>query len=785
MGEPLRFVYGNVCVAGDGSPWALFVVRPHSLDGLSADAQRECFAALCSAVEAARADLQIIRVRRPVSAAKDAEATEPWVAIAVCLAENELASALRRGLSDGRRDWRRAVGDALGIAPRGSFAVAHLEQLRRRADGAHARLDGLLDVRAATTAEVQWLVRRAFCRGLGEPVVDGLHEPPAVVFEVNERACLQPLDAGVLRWFDGLVEHRGRLLRIESELGVGYQALLTLGALPDELIFPALNARLLSAIPDALPFGVDLTLNARYLPNAHALRLVRRRIQDADQILRAEDDGEQGASDRGYARTRQARDLLAYLQAPEHPALLRATISLAVAAPDPEELDRRVAACRAAYGEIALHRPLGEQLRLFCQHLPAQRPRARGYDDVLTVEQVAAMMPTAGRPIGSRGGVHLAHTLGGGRTPVTFDLSEGSRTERPTSILCVGSLGSGKTMLAQTLMHHAFAAGARIVDVDPKGDHRFHELADVAPHVQAITLLPEPRLRGLLDPLRVAPTHLRHDAAVAFLCELLPSGHDPAWVTAIVRAVDAVVHRDASPTCGAVIDALTAGDQTAAHAAEGLAVYARTGLGQLGFASADSPSPPIGDAQVTYLALRDLPAPQPGVDRAQYTHTERVAEQIVRLVALLAMDLMGGDRDRLKVFGFDEGWRLLQDPAGRLLLSALARMGRSELAVPIIATQLVTDALSDREATDNLIGATFAFGMRSEREAARALALLGLDPDDERRRRQLLGFRAGQCLMRDHAGRIEAVQIDIGAPAMLDALTTTPAAVRDGDHRAA
>ena len=60
-------------------------------------------------------------------------------------------------------------------------------------------------------------------------------------------------------------------------------------------------------------------------------------------------------------------------------------------------------------------------------------------------------------------------------------------------------------------------------------------------------------------------------------------------------------------------------------------------------------------------------------------------------------------------------------------------MGRSELAVPIITTQLVTDTLlGERESIENLLGATFVFGMRSEAEAARALQLLGLDPEDRR-----------------------------------------------------
>jgi hypothetical protein len=137
---------------------------------------------------------------------------------------------------------------------------------------------------------------------------------------------------------------------------------------------------------------------------------------------------------------------------------------------------------------------------------------------------------------------------------------------------------------------------------------------------------------------------------------------------------------------------------------------------------------------------------------------------------------MRTERERLKLFSFDEGWRLLGDPAGRALLQSLQRMGRSELAVPIISTQLVSDTLTgERESLDNLIGATFVFGMRSEAEAGRALSLLGLDPEDRRLRQSVLEFEAGRCLFRDHHGRIEAIQVDIVVPALLRAFSTTPA----------
>ena len=425
---------------------------------------------------------------------------------------------------------------------------------------------------------------------------------------------------------------------------------------------------------------------------------------------------------------------------------------------------------------MRLHRPVGDQLRLFLQHLPAQRTRVAGYDETLTTEQAAAMMPIAGHAAGSRSGFYLGYTLSASRKPIRFNLREGSDVDRNATILSVGALGSGKTTLAQKLKYEGFLLGARVVDCDPKGDHRFHLLEEVAPHVERIVLRPDRALRGVLDPLRVAPAHLRQDVAVSFLRDLLPARAEPLWETAVVSAVDRVVRRSRQPTCGEVVAALRDGDEVDVRVSRALEVYARSGLTQLGFADASVRLPRVGQRQVTYLPIRDLPAPDPGTPRSEYSQVERVGEQLVRLIAMFAMHLMGAERDRLKLFSFDEGWRLLGDPAGRSLLASLQRMGRSELAVPLISTQLVTDALvGERESLENLIGATFAFGMRSEAEAARALRLLGLDSDDRRLRGVLLELDAGRCLFRDHVGRVEAIQVDVVSSRLLKAFSTTPA----------
>jgi hypothetical protein len=807
MRPPLSMVYGN-CVFGAGfdDAWAAFVVPTASYGWLAEDRKRARFLALLGALEAVAADLQIIRVGRDwdVEAyeremhggdASRCAARERYVAeqaarlrelapqhpelfILVSLSEPErdVASYVSRVAESHPREWLRGLRRAMSPHDRRLLRASELERARVRADQAQARLADFLHARPASGAELQWLVRRAFCRALGEPPVDGLHEPRALVFERNGEAVLAPLEGDVLRWMDGWVEHRGRALRIESELGVSWQAQLVLGALPEQVEFPGPRVELMFAPVESLSFGVDLSFNARFLSNELALRIARRRIQDADQIFRAESDGEQGASDRGYQRTQEARDLLSYLQSASRPPLLRATLAIAVGARSEEELERRVEMCRRAYGEIRLHRPLGDQLQLFCQHLPGQRTRVAGYDDTLTTEQVAAMMPTASHEAGSQSGFYLGHTLSASARPVRLHLREGSESDRNTTILSVGALGSGKTTLDQKLKYEGFLLGARIVDCDPKGDHRFQLLDEVAPHVETITLRPDAALRGVLDPLRVAPVHLRQDTAVSFLRDLLPGRAEPAWETAVVGAVDRVLRSARDPTCLEVVQALHDGDETDVQVAKTLAVYAHSGLTQLGFADPTVKLAPVGHRQVTYLRIRDLPSAQPGVPRSEQSQSERVGEQLVRLIAMFALHLMGSERERLKLFSFDEGWRLLKDPIGRALLLSLQRMGRSELAVPIISTQLVTDTLlGERESLENLIGATFVFGMRSDAEARRALELLGLDPGDRAMCQTLLELDAGRCLFRDHRGRVEAIQIDM-APSLLRAFSTTPAA---------
>jgi hypothetical protein len=579
----------------------------------------------------------------------------------------------------------------------------------------------------------------------------------------------KPLEADLLRLLESPITVGARGLRVESELGESHQALLCLGALPEVVPFPSRRAELLFAPLESVDFPVDAAFSARYVANDEAVRLVRRKIVDADHIFHEESHGDHGPSSSAVARPHAARDLEEYLTGGDHPPLLRASISLCVSAASPHELEDRIERLRREYGAVQLHRPLGEQLPLFVGHLPGKPSQVPDYDDYLTVEQFGAMVPTATHAVGAEAGPYVGHTLNGARQPVLFDPGEASRTSRAPATLLSGTLGSGKTLCMELIMYQAFLAGSTICDIDPKGDHALDRLPGVAEHMEVIELSADRRFQGMLDPLRVAPEDTREDMACNFLLGVLPEPVAPEWQTELRLAVQTVVARGGRG-CGDVVEELEQGGQDARDTARALAIHATSGLARLGFATRDSSPPDAGAAQVSSLRIRNLTLPLPGTPRSEMLEEERVGQAILRLLAVYALRLTSLDPRRHSVLGFDEAWVLLSDSGGRALVDRISRLGRAQNVTPLLATQV----LSDVDELDGLIGAAFCFGVETEREARKALRLLRLDEDDEGLQQRLLSFRRGRCLMRDYDGRVSPMRVDLVDPDLLRTLDTTP-----------
>lgn len=792
---PLRYAHQNILVGEGDARAALFRVDSVSYPFLAAADKREWLRRLARFAFAVEADFSLYRVCRAYPAdgyadramglldergqshaawrsylngheahLRELRSFTPEVYLAVSLPAPRKASGLDR--------MRRRVEGVFGVEHPVPIPASEIDALVAAEERAFRGAENSLPVRRATTRELQWLLRRAACRGIAEPKLDDHWEPAALIVETaNGQPAYEPLGTDIVRHANAPVLEQDRALVVDAEEGRSHQAMLGMGALPEESEFPG-GAELLFSPLEALPFPVDAVVHARWLGNREAITRVRRRIVDADVAFSEQLNSTHGPLSFAAEENRQlARELDAYLQSHERPPLLNVAISFAVGAPSAADLEARVEALVHRFGTIALHRPLGLQPALFLDHLPrADGGTVRDYADVLTIEQFGALMPVGTHQAGSDGGVYIGRTLAGGARPVRFDVTEASRTGRPPSILLAGTLGSGKTIAAELLAFQAERRGSLVVDVDPKPDHNLEGLPELDGRVHVIELSGDDRYRGLLDPLVVAPESLREDLASSYLIELLPQS-PPAWETQIRKAVRRALESP-SPSCLGVLELLLGSDDLDARAAgDALSVWADSGVARLGFGDGER-ARVAAERPVTTIKARGLSLPAPGVARADYDQSERLGVATLKLIAAYAMRLVAGDRSVHKVVLFDEAWFLLASRDGRRLIDRLNRLGRAENATLILATQQLTDVGE----IENLIGTRFIFGQETAAEARRALELLGLDPDDRALVERIRSYRRGRCLMRDIEDRVAELQIETVHEHLLRVLDTSPGA---------
>jgi hypothetical protein len=391
----------------------------------------------------------------------------------------------------------------------------------------------------------------------------------------------------------------------------------------------------------------------------------------------------------------------------------------------------------------------------------------RDYVQQLTVEQFGGMVATATRTVGSGRGPYLGYTPTGAPLPVRFDATQAPRESRASAVLLIGTLGSGKTVAAQTIEYAAERRGSLVVDFDPKPDHGLHKLAELGERVGVLELSGDPAQQGKLDPLAIGLEDLREELACSYLLELLP-GPSSTWENAVSLAVKDTV-REGSRSLSRVVELLLTSDRAGARdAGEALEVIRDFGLARLGFG--DGQTTGIEAVKpVTTIRMPGLSLPEPSAARDTYTRAERVSVATLSLVAAYALQLISGDRSRHKVVGLDEIWFLLASPQGRQIINRLVRLGRAFNATLLLGTHRIGD-LGDLA---DLIGVVLVFGQDSDEAASAALRFIGLYPT-----RELIGLvrelRAGRCLMRDLSGRVGEVQVDLVYPHLLQAFQTTP-----------
>jgi len=196
------------------------------------------------------------------------ECWTPAVFVCLRLADPEMdlqGRALRLFERSPREMWHALREHARQRGAR-SLEREALAGVLERGQVATERVLSCLDAQPARADEIQWLVRQAFCRGLGEPTIAGLDAPQALSYPDDAYPRIVPEEGNVLRWLgENGVECHHRYVKVLSELGESFQAGVCVGEMGHTWPFSRSAEVMFSPVEEHGP--VDVALNARWISN--------------------------------------------------------------------------------------------------------------------------------------------------------------------------------------------------------------------------------------------------------------------------------------------------------------------------------------------------------------------------------------------------------------------------------------------------------------------------------------------------------------------------------------
>ncbi|MCI0686153.1 MAG: ATP-binding protein [Sporichthyaceae bacterium] len=825
MRSPIRYLAGNLAWTMTGPVWATWQVLPRSYHHAGRTAKRDLLDATEAMLKGLPAESLLLSLCPRTDAADVVRRMIDGVPLADCpdwvqACEATLDSLERMALHE-RAHWlsvplptltksqragaikdsaMAAVIAAFGIAPNPP-GRAEVRSYLAAARQLRATLPGTVQLREATPAELFWMHARAARRSLDEPPLPraeqaaprtGLALVNETVFDEGAKTDPDSANSGP---FDR------RLLKVMTERGASYQAMLTLAEMPDAFAFP--GSEWLANLDDfGLP--IDWAARIRSVPAAEAEARSRRQAREL-----AEQVGEYSNETAGVpAALQEARasldDYRARLQASASEVELQVSVVLCVSADQRTDAEAQAEAVRKAYAanDYQLARPLGDQLSLYTAMLPGyQTPRViRDYVQYLLARDFAMSMPWTGGQLGDPTGGLLGFSLGGsGIRPVLVDPTYGPRVNASASAGWVGELGAGKSVAMKVFMWLLLARDphARALVVDRTPVEEWVRFAQACPGATQVIRISD-RAEVNLDPLRIFPPSRSARYTESFLTLLL--GTAPMEVEGIVlaEAIATVVNQPCRSMTALVAELdrrAAANEPAAADLSRKLRVVATKDLARVLF---DADLPPLrladvaaGGAASVVFATAGLMLPSKDELSVEYRFKRLEFEKVfgracLYLIAALCREVSFADRGRFVGVFFDECWWLTSSVEGQELLLEQIRDGRKHFAGAFLGSHDPADF--GNETIRGLLSHRFLFRHRSPTLASRGLEFLGLDATEpglvdlvtkelspvhgnpvERER------RAGECLYRHLTGSVDQVKILLPpVPRIAEAITTTP-----------
>ncbi|MEZ2734508.1 ATP-binding protein [Aneurinibacillus aneurinilyticus] len=633
----------------------------------------------------------------------------------------------------------------------------------------YSQLNGTCPMERTTPRDTEWIIKRNFLRGLGEPETYIAEKSPVSLIEKEGvDTYLRPNQAAMLQLFgDSWIEEKMQSVVVhhgeKKEGKASYQAFLSLVDIPDENAPVGSEWLYWLMIFD---FPVDISVRFNIIdPSKEMTRMRRKRKEFRGEAKTLAESGKEIPI--SMQETYEASAELEYKLGKGQPLMWAETI-LCVSGTTKAEMEDKARAIETFYRPrfFIFQRSVGDALRCFQAFIPGGDMESY-WSFPVDPGFFASSGIHCNSGIGDPAGPYLGYTSQG--APARYNMARPMSRElnKAGTIVILGTLGGGKSVLKKKLMMEVLLLGGKCFDVDPKGeDHVFLEFPWLRKHTKVL------RFRsGSEESTRLNVFRLSHNTEKAWeiaqgYLELLLEATAEARRLVISKAMERtmdhrfpsmVVFQEEMQKLADTEEIPTLRDQ-ALLCSMLLEAYKKDPLGKIVFHN-DQTELALSEYPLVVADLRGLVLPKDSKQMGRVlTAVERFSIGIMYLVTAMGQELMiNAPKDILKLFSLDESWAITKIPQGEQLVKEFVKLGRSLNIVPLLATQEASDV--ENQDIRNNVGVVFTFRMNSPEEIEDAMDLLRMSSDVDEMVPKFRELKSGWCYFRDIEGRTNKIKV--------------------------
>lgn len=687
-----------------------------------------------------------------------------------------------------------------------------------------------INIKEINEVDIERLIRSPFWRGLKTPKLRSKEayfdsttreyqkskpwKPAYSSLTLNGKKVLRPLKRDILTLCEGEVNISPKHLEIKhiknGEEISSFQQYIVISGLPD-MHFPS-GREWIYELKD-LPFPVWTSIRFEKKNYEIVANDINKRRKDLDDQIEhiKEAPGDDVKMPQMYMEQDAELDAAKYTVESEKKPFLYTTTIIAVASDNLIECQERAKVVQDYFddNDIETQMPIGDQWELFNEMLiGSKRYAANDYIKPLTPEYLAGSMIGANNMIGDPLGFPIGTTGMLGKS-VKYNPFRAPEINESPAVSFTGTLGRGKSLLANLIAILVALIGGRVLINDPKGERgNWSEvLTWLKPYINIIELSPAKEYKGTLDIYQIMlrslgknPTEKQKYEAAKQASEYALSilGTIAGYKTTDERMeylADAVneVTKDENPAMMKVIYTLGRMAEKA-ESEQTRDMYKRlektfinrinnTTYGHLLFGEGTEDVIDI-TKPLNILQTQNFIIPPEGKAEEDFTYQERVGMATLICTSAIGMLFAMQSREYFKLYIQDENSVFKRSTQGKAMQNRMIKMGRTENAGIYLIGQNISDVGETEDIKAN-IGVRFAFGTKALGEAKEILKYMGLNEESKELQEMLIDLPTGVCLMKDLEGRVSMIAVDPIFEEFLEAFDTKPVRKIDKDNEVA